>query len=120
MRRNPRRAKERRKGGGGHRVERVLVFLPVTLQLLRRAAARQKVPMSTNVGGSGQQPNLTTHVHAEYADDERSHADAHGQDGDFQVERQERVPVRVEDELDDLLRGLNVRLRGPASAMRSQ
>ena len=59
---------------------------------------------------------LKTYVHAEHARDERPDADAHCQDGDFQVQRQEGIPVRVEDKLHDLLRRLDVGLIGYVSA----
>ena len=57
----------------------------------------------------------TTHIHPEQAGDEGAGADAHGADRDLEVEGEQLVAVGVEDELDDLLRRLDVAL-GAGSA----
>ena len=53
---------------------------------------------------------MTTHVHAEYSSNERSDANSHSENGDLQIQRKERIPIRVEDELHNLLRRLDVSL----------
>lgn len=59
------------------------------------------------------------HIHAEQAGDESADADAERADGDLEVESEEGVAVRVEDELDNLLCGLDVCLESVNSERRS-
>lgn len=76
----------------------------------------KEIPVSS-VSQKGQIPSnehKKTH-HAEQTRDERSCSQAESSDADAQVEAEERVPVRVEDELDNVLGMADIRLQASES-----